>query len=241
MERLNVATIYPAFMGEVNCHGIGAPCTFLRLAGCNLRCYASTLGHPCDTPEALEGTCGNKMTVAEVIMQLGILGNNLVCITGGEPLRQDLTELLDELRTHDYKVVIETNGSCSISPYLGKYPGLSFVVDVKAPSTGESNKMLEGNYPVMEKDDFIKFVVKTWEDYNAARDWWNKHKNIYHGQVALGLYWGSDVSYQEVMSAIIREGLPFYLNCQQHKMCYLYDTAQKAYIDVQKIKIPRNI
>ena len=86
-RKLMVNTIYPAFMGEVNLLGIGAPCTFVRLSGCNLRCYKNTMGTLCDTPEALELKCGNPMSVDEVIMQLDRYAERpIVCLTGGEPL-----------------------------------------------------------------------------------------------------------------------------------------------------------
>ena len=67
MKTLKVQTIYPAFMGEVNECGIGAPCVFIRLAGCNLRCYEKTRGCLCDTPEALAMTSGEQMSVGDIV------------------------------------------------------------------------------------------------------------------------------------------------------------------------------
>ena len=97
MEYLKVNTIYPAYMGECNKYGIGVPCTFIRLNGCNLRCYLKKKGTTCDTPEALECDDGKRMEVSSIIKSVRNIGNKVICLTGGEPLLQDCTKLLTEL------------------------------------------------------------------------------------------------------------------------------------------------
>lgn len=234
---LRVNTIYPAFMGEVNVHGIGAPCTFLRLAGCNLRCYKTTRGTTCDTPEALEVTCGKEMSIDEILVELRKHGNQVVCLTGGEPFMQDCMELLTTLSSNGYSVVVETNGSKSIRPYRHIH-GVSFVVDVKSPSTGESGKMLEENYPLMRRGDFVKFVVDTPQDFYFLAEWWEHHKGVFRGRVGVGLFWGAKTNYAELIRNTLGSG--FYLNMQTHKMACLYD-AVRSKIDVTSVQIPRNL
>lgn len=233
---LRVNTIYPAFMGEVNVHGIGAPCTFLRLAGCNLRCYYKTKHTLCDTPEALEVSCGKEMSVSDILAELQKLGNQIVCLTGGEPLLQDCTELLTTLSVNGYNVVVETNGSQSIRPYRHIH-GVSFVVDVKSPSTGENSKMLEENYSLMRRGDFVKFVVDTKEDVKSLFTWWENHRNGFRGRVGVGLFWGT-TGYQALLEDI--KGYGFYINMQTHKMMCLYDSVEYQK-DFENIKIPRNL
>ena len=97
MEYLKVNTIYPAYMGECNKYGIGVPCTFIRLNGCNLRCYLKKKGTTCDTPEALDCADGKRMEVSAIIKSVRNIGNKVICLTGGEPLLQDCTKLLTEL------------------------------------------------------------------------------------------------------------------------------------------------
>lgn len=231
-----VNTIYPAFMGEVNKFGIGAKCTFVRLAGCNLRCYKGTMGILCDTPEALDFKCGKEMTTLEIISEVSRYGNNLVCLTGGEPLMQDCTELVTWLSDRDYSVVIETNGSKTIAPYEN-ICGVSFVVDCKGTSSGESERMVESNYSFMGSDDYLKFVVNDEKDYWEMREWIYNHPN-FRGNIAVGLFWGSKMGYQELMKALQEDRLNVVLNMQTHKMAVMYDHYRSS---VQKLIIPKEL
>lgn len=240
MKTLKVNTIYPAFMGEVNMHGIGVPCTFLRLAGCNLRCYFRTKGTLCDTPEALEMKGGKDMSVPEIIYQVKHLGRKVVCLTGGEPLMQDVKELLTELSNNGHYVVVETNGSKSIAPYR-HIRNVSFVVDVKSASSGESERMLEENYKLLDKNDFLKFVVDTEEDVMEFKRWVCSHDYI-GCHIAIGTFWGSEVSYTKLMASVTKIAwkIPVHLNMQTHKMACLYDH-YKDKNEFGEIFIPRDL
>lgn len=223
MRTLRVNTIYPAFMGECNTHGIGVPCTFVRLAGCNLRCYYKTKHILCDTPEALEMKGGKETSVSEIVFQVKCLGRKVVCLTGGEPLVQDVKELLTELSNNGYFVVVETNGSKSIAPYR-RIRNVSFVVDVKSTSSGEGEKMLAENYTLLDNRDFLKFVVDTKEDMVEFERWVLAH-NYINCNVAVGTFWGSAITYGELIKTLhkVAWGVPVYLNMQTHKMACLYD------------------
>lgn len=234
---LRVNTIYPAFMGEVNKHGIGAPCTFVRLAGCNLRCYLKTKGILCDTPEALTFKSGKEMSVSEIVNEVRDFGNKIVCLTGGEPLMQDVEELLTELSNRGFHVVIETNGSRRIEPYR-HIRNVSFVVDVKSESSGESEQMREENYSLLDENDFLKFVIDTEEDYREFCSWMVAHDYL-KCKVAIGAFWGSEMSYEGLIkrttSSFVR---PIYLNMQTHKMACLYDLHKN---EVKDIFIPKDL
>lgn len=240
MKTLKVNTIYPAFMGEVNTHGIGVPCTFVRLAGCNLRCYFKTKGTLCDTPEALEMKSGKDMSVSELVYQVKCFGRKVVCLTGGEPLMQDVKELLTELSNNGHYVVVETNGSKSIAPYR-HIRNVSFVVDVKSASSGESERMLEENYELLDKNDFLKFVIDTEEDYNEFHRWVLAHDYL-SCNFAVGTFWGSEISYAKLIKDVQRTawGVPVFLNMQTHKMACLYDI-YKDYSSFKDIFIPRDL
>ena len=239
-KTLKVNTIYPAFMGEVNTHGIGVSCTFLRLAGCNLRCYYKTKGTLCDTPEALEMKGGKDMSVSEIVYQVKCLGRKVVCLTGGEPLMQDVKELLTELINNGYYVVIETNGSKSIAPYR-HIRNVSFVVDVKSASSGESERMLEENYALLNEKDFLKFVADTKVDVIEFERWVFSH-NYLNCNVAIGTFWGSEISYGELIKELNRAAwnIPVYLNMQTHKMACLYDR-YKDENEFGELFIPRDL
>lgn len=80
----------------------GRPAIFIRLAGCNLQCPL------CDT----EYTNRTKMTVSQIEEEVFALQERgLVVITGGEPYRQNLNQLIKRLIYRGNHVQIETNGT----------------------------------------------------------------------------------------------------------------------------------
>lgn len=232
---LKVTTIYPAFMGECNKFGIGARCVFVRLSGCNLRCYKSTLDCPCDTPEALSFSSGKSMKVDEILSEIKKYNSKYICLTGGEPLCQDVSELLTVLSREFYSVIVETNGSVPIDKYR-HFKNVSFVIDYKSRSTGEMQKMLTSNFQLMDRCDYLKFVLYDDMDYCEMcriADNWGGRLNI-----SVGLFWGSELSYADLMDRIIADKLRVQLNIQAHKMMMLYDEERK---NLKNLIIPKNI
>lgn len=236
MSLIRVNNIYPAFMGEINQFGIGAKCTFLRLAGCNIRCYKKTMGMLCDTPESLEGTDGELMSLDDIITELKQLDNKLICLTGGEPLMFRPLPLLERLSFEGFNVVVETNGTIDISIYR-HFANVDFIVDYKAKSTGEEGKFRERNFNFMRKTDYLKFVIYDEDDYQQM-------KHLYHTledkgiNFSAGLFWGSKMGYLELMDKIIKDKLNVHLNMQTHKMAVMYDHYRE---DAQKLFIPRSL
>jgi organic radical activating enzyme len=102
MPKVN--DIFWSAQGEGLNSGISA--IFIRLAGCSLRCPY------CDSRSAWRA--GQEMAPAEIMAAVDVLqaatpGARLV-ITGGEPLEQDLAELVQSLRRRRYFLAVETNG-----------------------------------------------------------------------------------------------------------------------------------
>ena len=85
----------------------GEPTIFVRLAGCNLRCGF------CDTKKAWHG--GRELSVEKIVEEVGRLRNDdpttWVCLTGGEPLAQNVRPLILRLHAGGFRVQIETNGT----------------------------------------------------------------------------------------------------------------------------------
>ncbi len=83
---------------------MGRPATFVRLAGCNLRCQG------CDTDER---PC-QELSIEEVMK---CIPSRMVVITGGEPTLQmeQLSELIISLHGQGKEIHIETNGTNPIA------------------------------------------------------------------------------------------------------------------------------
>lgn len=84
----------------------GTPAVFVRLSGCSLRCRY------CDTRDAW--STGRSRSVAQIAAAVAKLIRSFpesrLVITGGEPLEQDLKELLARCQERKYFVAVETNG-----------------------------------------------------------------------------------------------------------------------------------
>ena len=138
---------------------MGTPTLFIRTAGCNLRCKY------CDTKYAYNN--GKEISVDELLNIVESYSTEYVEITGGEPLLQKETPLLiEKLLTKGYKVIVETSGNQDIS--LIK-EGAITVMDLKCPSSGELKKNDWRNIDKLKKDDQVKFVIGTREDYKWAK------------------------------------------------------------------------
>lgn len=115
-------------------------------------------------------------------------GSNLVTITGGEPLEQPLDELLllfHQLRIKGYHISVETNGLHNPSRLQQYSPYVSLIMDVKLPSAGEHvwKKVNIDNYKYLTKDDFVKFVISTTQDFRKALMLAKKIKEMNRGKV----------------------------------------------------------
>jgi len=100
--KLKVNEIFLSWQGEGSMTGV--PAVFIRLSGCNLSCSF------CDT----EHKSFMEMSVGEIVEEVEKLveGTKVktVILTGGEPLFQDIEELVEELRC-EYHLCLETNGT----------------------------------------------------------------------------------------------------------------------------------
>lgn len=138
-EKLWIQEVFPTIQGEGPFAGQGA--IFVRLGGCNLRCwwcdtdFESSTWHP--TIEEL---------VAKVREATVDTKTDLVVLTGGEPFRQDIAPFCQLLIGQGFRVQIETNGtlwlnsldaiirsdrlSIVVSPKTGKiHPRINFYAD----------------------------------------------------------------------------------------------------------------
>lgn len=150
----------------------GLPVTFVRLAGCNLRCEY------CDTKYSYdeEAKCCEIRSVEEVVTQVQLMKTPFVTITGGEPLVHDgICNLIGELLDIGCHVNVETNGTCPVPSQFVNNPDVIFTMDWKCPSSGMNDKMDMANISTLRSIDVLKFVVGSEEDLHEVirvRDMW---------------------------------------------------------------------
>jgi 7-carboxy-7-deazaguanine synthase len=109
-HTLKTTEVFASVQGE----GLrqGEPTVFVRLSGCNRRCAF------CDTKTAWWG--GRETPVDKIIDEVERLRRGFpavwVCLTGGEPLAQDVGPLVRRLHAEGFKVQVETNGTFPPEP-----------------------------------------------------------------------------------------------------------------------------
>tara|TARA_B100000287_G_scaffold428797_1_gene480858 strand:+ start:1291 stop:2043 length:753 start_codon:yes stop_codon:yes gene_type:complete len=137
---LKINEIFYSIQGEGST--IGIPSIFIRLAGCNLKCYW------CDTPftwlyskeikklielKLIKNNIkydlknyskddeSKKISVNEIMKKISEFPAKNIIITGGEPLLQakNLEKLCELLNKENYNIEMETNGT--IKPINGDY------------------------------------------------------------------------------------------------------------------------
>tara|TARA_A100000172_G_scaffold54636_5_gene34796 strand:- start:409 stop:1050 length:642 start_codon:yes stop_codon:yes gene_type:complete len=167
LPRLKVTEIYASVQGE-STHA-GRLCAFVRLTGCNLRCTW------CDSEYTFSG--GDWMSIEQIISKVDELEIPLVQVTGGEPLAQkECMTLMQTLLDEGYEVLLETSGSISVA----EVPlSVSTIMDLKAPSSGESAKNLWSNIELLGEGDEVKIVIGSRQDYDWALEVMSKHNANY--------------------------------------------------------------
>jgi 7-carboxy-7-deazaguanine synthase len=209
-----VTEIFKSIQGESTFAGL--PCVFVRLTGCNLRC------HWCDTAYAFHG--GQTMSPEEVLARVRQLGGKLVEFTGGEPLLQkEIHGLAAQLLADGRRVLVETSGE----RFVGELPRpVVKIVDVKCPSSGESDKFCLENLDVLERKDQVKFVILDEHDYRYARAFLDRHglpERV--DEVIFSPVFGQ-LPPRALAEWILRDGLEVRLGLQLHK--FIWDPSARG-------------
>jgi organic radical activating enzyme len=166
--ELYVKNIFKTLQGE----GIlvGTPAIFLRLGGCNLACSF------CDT----EFEDFYKLSVVEIVKKIEKLSYNLnniktielVVITGGEPLRQNIDLCCKMLITSGFKVQVETNGTL----YRALPEEVNIVCSPKVNRKGVYSKL---STSLLARISALKFLISdSIEGYNSVPDLGQKEYRI---------------------------------------------------------------
>ncbi len=208
---LKVNEIFKSIQGESTYAGL--PCTFVRLAGCNLRCAY------CDTHYAYYH--GKELSDEEIISKIEEYGVKCVEFTGGEPLLQEETpELIKTLLDKGYNVLIETNGSICIG-CLDKR--LTVIMDIKTPGSGMSERMNLKNLEFLKSADEIKFVLMDESDYTWAKDLIiNNNLSGKFENILMSPAYGI-LSPKSLVSWVLRDNLQVRVQLQIHKYIWAPD------------------
>ncbi len=225
---LSIIEIYRSIQGESSFAGL--PCTFVRLAGCNLRCTW------CDSEYTFTG--GKKMEADEIFAEVQRLSpSGLVEITGGEPMLQEreLVPFMQQLLDHGYKVLLETSGE---RPLASVPRAVHKIVDVKCPDSGAAETFHLENLNALTLNDEVKFVIATQRDYDFARDFtWEHQLDSRTGGVIFSPAFRKDatgardashclISPCSLADQIVKDGLNVRLGLQIHK--FIWDPATKG-------------
>ena len=206
-ERLRISEIFFSLQGEST--RLGLPTVFVRLTGCPLRCRW------CDTEYAFSG--GQWLTTEEILKEVARHETPYVCVTGGEPLAQkSCLGLLKALCEVGYSVSLETSGALDISAVDSR---VSRIMDLKAPSSGVSDRNRLENLAELKKTDEIKIVISDEADYFWAHQVIQAHRLNELCPVLLSPIL-SELSPESLAAWILRDHLPVRMQLQMHRLIW---------------------
>jgi 7-carboxy-7-deazaguanine synthase len=225
---LRVSEVYISTQGEGP--RTGEPTTFLRFAGCNMRCP----GWPCDTEHAINPAIWKKEATKEdpltLLDRLPEWPRN-VCLTGGEPFMQsdvELQEFVMDAMERGHKFEVFTNGSFSFPPWA--VSRMLFMMDWKLEGSGEAGTKLPERFSNARKlnhTDGIKFVVTDLADMREA---FIVYRNLVERHDVAARFWiapaWGKIDPTEIVEFVIDNKLPWSLNIQTHK--YIWDPDKRG-------------
>ena len=204
---LLIHEIYRSLQGESTFAGL--PCVFIRLTACNLRCVY------CDTAHAF--TQGEILGLDEVVAKALELGDDLVEITGGEPLLQaEVYPLMTRLADLGKTVLLETSGAIDTSAVDSR---VRVILDIKTPGSAEAEANVWSNLDRLKRVDEVKVVVCDRADFDWAVEIVRSRKLTERCPVLFSASFGRVVP-TELAGWILESRLPVRLQLQQHKILW---------------------
>lgn len=209
---LQVAELFLSVQGESSF--AGRPCSFVRLAGCPLRCRW------CDTADTRDESAGVTWGLDEVVAAALEPGVQLVEVTGGEPLAQPATpRLLTALCDHGREILLETSGAFDLAPVDRR---VRVIMDVKCPDSGMTDRMLWSNLERLPEGAEVKFVLASRGDYDFARELIRDHRLDERGEALLSVASGR-LDPVEVVEWMLADRLEARFQLQLHKLLWSPD------------------
>ena len=203
--------VFLSIQGETTDSGL--PCIFVRLYGCPVGCKY------CDTPQTLKNK--NRISVGSLVEKVKkFKGVNRVCITGGEPLiyKNEIMPLVWELQSYGYHVAIETSGCLPIE-WGDCRRSYKYIMDVKCPSSGVSEKNIYDNLLKLNMNDEVVFVIADRQDYDFMKKVLGKYPT--NAKILLSPMFnkeGKNVIGKDLVDWILEDRLNCRIQIQLHKI-----------------------
>ncbi|CAN5503442.1 7-carboxy-7-deazaguanine synthase QueE [soil metagenome] len=205
--QLLIHEIYRSLQGESAYQGL--PCVFVRLSVCDSRCVW------CDTPHAFNQ--GELRGLDEIVAQVVALGDELVEITGGEPLLQEeVHDLMTRLADLGKKVLLETSGAHPLDRVDSR---VHIIMDLKCPDSGEEPGNHWPNLQVLKPTDEIKFVLASRLDFDWAVNAIRRHDLARKFSVLMSAVFNR-LALLDLANWILESRLPVRMQLQMHKFVW---------------------
>ncbi|MDX2082766.1 MAG: 7-carboxy-7-deazaguanine synthase QueE [Rickettsiales bacterium] len=165
--NLDIQEIFPTFQGE-GPYSM-RPAVFIRLGGCNLACDF------CDTEFETYQNFSLSKIITEVLNlaknSQGKIVRKLIVITGGEPMRQPIEKLCEELLKLDFLIQIETNGTI--------FRNLPSAIKIICSPKIVNNKYHQIRPDLLSRLNALKFIIsKTQQNYSDIAEVGQSQFNI---------------------------------------------------------------
>lgn len=204
-DSVVVKEVYLSLQGESSHQGL--LCAFVRLTGCHLRCSY------CDSEFAFTG--GARRKVADVVAEVKALNTPRVEVTGGEPLLQPgVYPLMQGLLDAGLTVLLETSGAIDVRLVP---PAVHKIVDLKTPSSGESDRNDLRVFASMTARDELKFVIGDRADYDWSVRMIREHRLDARPFALLFSTVYGKLEARQLAEWVVADRLPVRFQLQQHK------------------------
>ena len=208
-NSLMVKEIYLSLQGESSHQGL--LCAFVRLTGCHLRCSY------CDSEFSFRG--GTRRSIKSVVDEVLSMQTPMVELTGGEPLLQPgAYPLMQAFLDAGLTVLLETSGAIDVRLVPA---AVHKIVDMKTPSSKESDRNDFKNFDSMNANDELKFVIGSREDYDWSVALIRQHQLDRKPFSMLFSTVFDKLKPVQLAEWVIADRLPVRFQLQQHK--YLWD------------------
>jgi 7-carboxy-7-deazaguanine synthase len=183
---MRISEIFYSLQGEGRLAGV--PSTFVRLAGCPLRCRW------CDTKYAWDEESGQETDIEKIAESVLDLGAKHVVITGGEPMvNGELCDLVNRLKSEAGHMTIETAGIGYIADMPCDLMSISPKLSNSMPDSAELAAVHEDNRldiavlaELMEHYDYqLKFVVDSEDDLQEIEELIEQVGNVDRDRIML--------------------------------------------------------